>query len=569
MLSMQLLCSLVTSGLYYNYSANSITAVHAESMNKDINLIREYLESQMNQMNNIAYGVGTNQSLAVSVISYIHSPTIKKYIELTSTLMDKLIEIRTSNRELISSAVYIVGNQFFYDYLNVLKPDIDIAGLLKTISEPTYAFPLILEAQENPFFKDKGKVIPLVYRYKMENENTYLIILLDVQKTQKKLAEYSNAGELILFDGSNRSIFDQRLDKEDIYQLHAIEPTTSSYTEVRIQGKKYITTLAIMKPSGWKIFSLKDETVVLAKIKNLLIYILLVFLIVYILEGVVLYFIYRSITRPINKLANLMENQTPGTFIEQFNYPYDNEIGRLSKAYGRMMQEILAEEKQVAWEQKQKRLAEIKALQAQINPHFLYNTLNSISWLAIDQKNEKLASLANLLASYYRTSLSKGQEFIPIRTEFEHVLYYLKIQQIRYMDLLTFSFDIPEKFSDYSVVKIILQPLVENAIYHGIKPKAAPGHIAISVKKKDETTLEFTVEDNGLGINKEKLSIINKNLHDGVFHSETGYGIYNVNARIRLTYGLEFGLTLDSIENVKTISRITVPIHHVKEESEE
>ena len=233
------------------------------------------------------------------------------------------------------------------------------------------------------------------------------------------------------------------------------------------------------------------------------------------------------------------------------------------------MQEILAEEKQIAWEQKQKRLAEIQALQAQINPHFLYNTLNSITWLAIDQKDEKPASLANLLASYYRTSLSKGQEFISVRTECEHVLYYLKIQQIRYMDMLTFSFDIPEEFSDYSVVKIILQPLVENAIYHGIKPKAAQGHITITAKMKNKTTLEFTVEDNGLGINEEKLSTINKNLHDGVFHSETGYGIYNVNARIRLTYGLEYGLTLESIENVKTISRITVPIHHSKEESEE
>ena len=320
-LGMQLLCSLVTSGLYYNYSENSITAVHAESMNKDINLIRGYLESQMNQMNSIAYGMGTNQSLVTSIITYIHSPNTKKFIELTSTLMDKLIEIRTSNKDLISSAVYIVGEQFFYDYLNIMKPDIDISDLLKTISEPTYAFPLILKAQENPFFKDKGKVIPLVYRYKMENENTYLIILLDVQKIQKKLAEYSNAGELILFDGSNRSIFDQRLDREDIYQLHAIEPTTSSYTEVRIQDKKYIATLSVMKPSGWKIFSLKDEAVVLAKIKNLLTYILLVFLIVYIFEGVVLYFIYRSITRPINKLADLMESQTPEPSLKSSTTP--------------------------------------------------------------------------------------------------------------------------------------------------------------------------------------------------------------------------------------------------------
>lgn len=559
-LGMQLLCSALTGGLYYNYSVNSIKAVHAESMNKDLKLVNNYLESQMDQMNNIAYGVGTNQSLAIAVISYIHSPTIKKYIELTSTLMDKLIEIRTSNKDLISSAVYIVGDQFFYDYLNILKPDFAIEEIVREISEPTYAFPLILEAQENPFFKDKGRVIPLAYRYKMEGESTYLIILLEVEKIQRKLAEYSNAGDLILFDGSNQSIFEQELSPSELKQFNSIEPTAQSYTEVRMQDKNYLATLAVMARSGWKIFSLKDQAVVLAKIKNLVIYIFLVFLIVYIVEGIFLYFIYRSITRPINKLANLMESQTPNTFTEQFNYPYDNEIGRLSKAYERMMQEIKEEEKQVVWEQKQKRLAEIKALQAQINPHFLYNTLNSISWLAIDQKDEKPANLANLLASYYRTSLSKGQEFISIKAECEHVRYYLQIQQIRYKDTLTFSFHIPEEFLAYSIVKIILQPLVENAIYHGIKPKAEPGHISISARQRDSSTLELLVQDNGMGINAENLVTINKNLHDGVFHSETGYGIYNVNARIRLTYGLEYGLTLESIENTKTISKVTLPI---------
>lgn len=556
-LSMQLVCALVTGGLYYKYSAKSIMEVHAESMHKDVTLIEKYLETQMEQINNVAYGVGTNQSLVFSILSYTHFPTTKKYIELTSVLMDKLIEINATSKDIIASAVYIVGEQVFYDYTHILRTDGRIHDLLQTISRAKYAFPLVLDAQENPFFVGSEKVIPLVYRYKMENQNTYLVIMLDIQKLKAKLSDYSYVGQLVLLDRNDTTIFSPEITQAELQQFGT---TSEPYTKIKVNDQKFIATHAVMGRTGWKIFALKNESVVLSKIRSLLTYIFLVFFIVYILEWIALYVMYRGITRPIDKLANLMEKQTPARFSEHFNYPYDNEIGRLSKAYDRMMEEIQAEEKQIEWEQKQKRLAEIKALQAQINPHFLYNTLNSISWLAIDQNAEKSANLANLLASYYRTSLSKGEEFITVKSECEHVLNYLKIQQIRYADILTYSLDVPGEFDSCYIVKIIIQPLVENALYHGIKPKSGVGHIAISARKCTETTMEFCIEDNGIGINSEKLAIINKNLHDGVFHSETGYGIYNVHARIQLTYGTEYGLVLESTENVKTISRLTLPI---------
>jgi two-component system sensor histidine kinase YesM len=557
---MQLICALVTGGLYYRYSANSITEVHAETMNKDISLIENYLTSQMEQLNNVAYGMGTNQSLAFSILSYIHFPTTKKYIELTSALMDKLIELHSSNKDIIYSAVYLVGNELFYDYTNTLKKNIQLEAFLKTVSASEYAFPLVLDAQKNPFFVGNDRVVPLVYRYRLENQETYLVLLLDVEKLKAKLADYSYAGELVLLDGRGNVIFSPEMTKEELNQFETIDTTENAYTKVKIKDSKYITTFAGIDKTGWKIFALKDEAVVLAKIRNLLTYILLLFFIVYILEWIVLYVVYKGITSPIEKLATLMEKQSPARFTERFKYPYDNEIGRLSKAYDRMMDEIDAEEKQIEWEQKQKRLAEIKSLQAQINPHFLYNSLNSISWLAISQGSEDSANLANLLANYYRISLSKGEEFISVKMECEHVLNYLRIQQIRYADILTYSIDIPSQLHSCPIVKIILQPLVENAIYHGIKPKVGPGHITISARQITGTSMEFCIEDDGIGINADKLEAINKNLSGGIFHSETGYGIYNVNARIQLTYGKEYGLVLESQENVKTVSRLTLPL---------
>jgi two-component system sensor histidine kinase YesM len=419
---------------------------------------------------------------------------------------------------------------------------------------------MILEAQQNPFFGDEGLVVPLVYRYGTEKSYTYLVIFLDVDKLEESLSRYSYVGTLVLLDQRGKQIFGPGLLPEELKPLAETSPTTDTYFETELQQNISIATMSVLAHSNWKIFAFKDENLVFSKIRELLAYISLVFFLVYVLEWIALYVIYRGITHPIEQLATIMENQRPATYTEEFEYPYDNEIGRLSNAYGRMMREIQEEELQIEWEQKQKRLAEIKALQAQINPHFLYNTLNSISWLAIDQHAEKSANLANLLASYYRTSLSKGEEFITVKEECEHVRNYLKIQQTRYKDMLTYRFDIPEKLFYYPIVKIVLQPLVENSIYHGIKQKQGPGHIDISAREIDENSWEISVEDNGIGIDARRLETINNYLRDGIFHSTTGYGIYNVNARIRLTYGPAYGLVLKSKEQSGTVSCLTLPL---------
>lgn len=232
--------------------------------------------------------------------------------------------------------------------------------------------------------------------------------------------------------------------------------------------------------------------------------------------------------------------------------------------------EALKEEKEnVKRVQAQKRKAELKALQAQINPHFLYNTLNAITWQAADQGASEISVLSNSLGKFFRVSLSKGKEIITLREEIEHVRSYLNIQSIRYKSKLKYEMDIQAEVLDVPIIKLVLQPLVENAIYHGIKLKTTTGFIKIYahhfVQESGKKVLNLCIEDDGEGISQEKLEILNESLHLGVTNPNEGYGIYNINERIKLYYGEEYGLTLDSEKGCWTKATIMIPMHVSKE----
>ncbi|WP_367401712.1 sensor histidine kinase [Lacrimispora indolis] len=225
------------------------------------------------------------------------------------------------------------------------------------------------------------------------------------------------------------------------------------------------------------------------------------------------------------------------------------EIQSLVRKQEETIEELKRERDYVAEVQKQKRKAELKALQAQINPHFLYNTLNAITWQAADQGAEEISILSNSLGKFFRIGLSKGAEVISLREELEHVTSYLEIQSIRYHSRLSYEIHVDDKCLDFRMIKLLLQPLAENSIYHGIKEKQGAGIIKISVSEEgtgEETITELEVWDNGAGIPEETLAFINETLKKGGTDCEAGYGIYNVNERIRLFYGKEYGLHYES-----------------------
>jgi two-component system sensor histidine kinase YesM len=223
-------------------------------------------------------------------------------------------------------------------------------------------------------------------------------------------------------------------------------------------------------------------------------------------------------------------------------------------------------------EQKSKREAELKVLQAQINPHFLYNTLDTIHWMAKDRKADDIVNLVVALTNLFRISLSKGREIIKFAEELEHIRSYLIIQKARYEDKLSFSIITDPELNRYSVVKLILQPLVENAIYHGIKAKRREGMITITAAKT-ENVLRIRVEDNGGGIREERLKEIRDILMERIPLNElqegesdtsgdgkSGYGLFNVNERLKLRFGSEYGIRIESEWGTGTVVEIMHPL---------
>jgi len=213
-------------------------------------------------------------------------------------------------------------------------------------------------------------------------------------------------------------------------------------------------------------------------------------------------------------------------------------------------------------EQENLKKAELKALQAQINPHFLYNTLDTIVWMAESNKTDQVINIVRALSSFFRIALSKGKDWISLRQEIEHVSSYLTIQKMRYRDILDYRIEVEEDLLDSTILKLTLQPLVENALYHGIKTKRNGGTIVVQAKRVGEDKVLLDVQDDGVGFTPYKLAQLQESLAqdlDEIAMGEGGFGIRNVHKRIQLYYGKEYGLSVQSHYRGGTRVSVTIP----------
>lgn len=215
-------------------------------------------------------------------------------------------------------------------------------------------------------------------------------------------------------------------------------------------------------------------------------------------------------------------------------------------------------EEQVTREQKRLRKAEFELLQAQINPHFLYNTLDAIVWSAEAGNEKQVVRMVGSLSDFFRTSLNKGKEIVTIREELQHVRSYLEIQQIRYQDILSYEIDVPQELYTNQIPKITIQPVVENALYHGIKQKRGGGKILVT-GFEDGADYCIQVRDDGIGMDEDRLREVRLGLTDSDPDAKKIYGLYNVNERIRLDYGDEYGISIDSEYGCGTTVTIRLP----------
>lgn len=320
-------------------------------------------------------------------------------------------------------------------------------------------------------------------------------------------------------------------------------------------GKLY--SISRSEKTGWTVVDCTNVKELLSKSRQAQSVYVLTAIILVIVALLFSRFMARSITLPIQKLRDSMKKVQEGDFsVSDVVVDSKNEIGSLTKSFDVMTHRIHELMELNVHEQEEKRKSELKALQSQINPHFLYNTLDSIIWMAEGKKNEEVVLMTASLARLLRQSISNEDEVVPIANEVEYARGYLTIQKMRYKDKLEFQIEVDSSILYIPLIKLVLQPIIENAIYHGLKYKESKGLLIVKGFMKDGNAV-LQVIDDGVGMDEETLAHI-YDKHKVNYHSN-GVGVYNVQKRLKLYYGEDYGITYTSELGKGTTATITIP----------
>jgi len=315
------------------------------------------------------------------------------------------------------------------------------------------------------------------------------------------------------------------------------------------------------KLANWKIVGYENVSAMIDANKLNKSFILTMIIIIIATLALVLFIFYKVI-RPIRVLGNKMKQVSLGNYnIRSNNKQGASEIAHLENTFNELVDNFQSSLQRSIKEEKQLKIAEFRVIQSQIKPHFLYNALDTIIWMAETKNSEKVIQITKALSQFFRSTLNKGKSLVSIESEIEHIRGYLIIQKIRYEDILEVIFHFNEDILEYKILKLTLQPLIENAIYHGIKNKRGKGFIHIKGDFDPQGNISIDIVDNGIGMGKEKLDEIKSRLSTGIppKQGKGGFGMLNVHQRIRLFYGKPYGLTINSWEGSGTKVRLIIP----------
>lgn len=275
-----------------------------------------------------------------------------------------------------------------------------------------------------------------------------------------------------------------------------------------------------------------------------------------------------SIVRPVNGLVEVTNQISKGDFSVRAGSANTTEIDSLSHSVNHMAKNLDLMVSQIKEDEQKMRQAELRLLQEQINPHFLYNTLDTIVWLIESGMEQEAEEMVVSLSDFFRLVLNHGKEYNTIKDEERHITSYLKIQQVRYQDIMEYDIQIPGELYDYQIQKLTLQPLVENALYHGIKYKRAKGTIRIYGAKEGDS-ISLCVEDNGVGMEEEECIRLREEINRPCKDTKKGFGLANVNERIKMNFGTEYGLEIESKKGKGTIVQVRIPAIRIEGREDE
>lgn len=364
-------------------------------------------------------------------------------------------------------------------------------------------------------------------------------------------------GYIYIVDSDNNIIYHPQQQLINIgLKSEKREDYLGSYVEDSDEGKKLVT-IKTVNYTNWKVVAVAYMSEISDFKKTSIDFIGWIFFVCIILIIFIFGFISAKISHPIKQLEESMKKVEAGEFNIYIDVKGEDEVERLATAFNLMIFKVRELMGQIVIEQEAKRKTELDALQAQINPHFLYNTLDSIVWMAENGKNDGVITMVSSLAKLFRISISRGKNIISVKEEIEHAKNYLIIQKIRYKNKFKFEIIVQKDVLECKTTKLILQPLIENSIYHGIEYMVDEGLIRITVSNTNGKLL-YEVYDNGLGIDPEKLKHLLE--YRVKTDSGSGVGVKNVHERIQIRYGMDYGLEIQSEIEEGTTIKIWLPL---------
>ena len=323
-------------------------------------------------------------------------------------------------------------------------------------------------------------------------------------------------------------------------------------------GHERLTVIQTVNQTRWRIVgvAMMDEIMDdLGSFQTALLFISAVMIIISIIATTI---ISKHITRPLRRLESEMRKVETGDFEVSLPQSHSIEVESLSSSFRIMVARIKVLMKRIKATEEIKRQRELDALQAKINPHFLYNTLDSVIWMAETGDNHGVVKMVSALARLFRISIAKGHDVITLSEELLHVQNYLDIQSMRYKDKFTYSITIPRELENAPTIKLIVQPIVENSIYHGIKYLQEEGRIEIKAEAVDDG-IKIIISDNGVGMKSETAAAILNPDQENTVSSGNGIGLRNIDERIKLSYGGKYGLSIWSEPDEGTTVTILIP----------
>lgn len=529
------------------------------------------------QENTTTYVLGTTSGLLDKLDSYIMDIKRISALPLFMTEMqmklnqpeqsiDKIRSIELAvlsinNIKQDTTSVYIIDN---YDelYYNLktdgVRQDIrEKISYWRELARQADGLPVLLPTQEVEYSSGKRDYVFSVVREIRDAASITPIGIIvfdtsvDVMANTVQELDAITKGRSVILDGENNVVYDsghayitRRIDHWGI--LPKLQGENGSFA-VTLEGKQYICAYTVSSKTGWKMVAFVPTKEVTAKAtltRNVTI------LATFLISGFALFIsivISHFLTNPLSSMSKIMQQVQQGNMQVRLNVRYEDEVGLLGKHFNQMLGRIEELIGEVADSRLRKKEAEMRALQSQINPHFIYNTLETIRMMAELSDDDRVAAMTFNLGQMLRYSLTKGNEFGTVATELEHLEHYLYLQNMRFGGKFALKVNVPEEMKLLPMLKLTFQPIVENSIYHGLEKREGSGEIGISAYNLG-TDAFFVLADNGVGMSKETVDKLNGRFEklDDETGTSSGIGLQNVNERIKLHYGPEYGLRVES-----------------------